>query len=281
MCGPWCMHLNMCFFYRSCLALLGTQWKFFRKLPPSVPRKSRTAAKILLQVSDSVALLHMVSIELATPKSWVYFPGDAWTGITYTSKLLLLIEVSAICSLNNSVFLLYMAMFPLTGHLIMWFLLFLQKCIGLQSWSLDSLSYACLRTRIHPFWPWTGMTVHWFVCSRIRPAILPGAWYKTCRKKCWIYLLCIHWNTLEKYFYSVFSFVFVDRMCRILMLLHTCQNTINLRICWILRRGCQARTVCLCTRSLPLLPLTSSGTTVPSPHLVKVSCSDWTLFASF
>lgn len=64
------------------------------------------------------------------------------------------------------------------------------------------------------------------------------------------------------------------------MLLHTCQTTINLRICWILRRGCQALTVCLYTHSLPLLPLTLSGTTVPSPHLVKVRCSDFTLFAS-
>lgn len=39
-------------FHRSCLALLGTQWKFFRKLPPTFSGESRTAPEILLQVSD-------------------------------------------------------------------------------------------------------------------------------------------------------------------------------------------------------------------------------------
>lgn len=47
----------MLLFHRSCLALLGTQWKFFRKLPPTFSRESRTAAEILLQVSDFAIIL--------------------------------------------------------------------------------------------------------------------------------------------------------------------------------------------------------------------------------
>lgn len=61
-------------------------------------------------------------------------------------------------------------------------------------------------------------------------------------------------------------------MCHIWMLLLTCQNTTNPRICWILRRGCQALIACLCTLSHPSPPLTLSGTTALLPHPVKVSC---------
>jgi len=43
---PCFLYLTMAavlLFHRSCLALLGTQWKFFRKLPPTFSRESRTA----------------------------------------------------------------------------------------------------------------------------------------------------------------------------------------------------------------------------------------------
>lgn len=72
----------------------------------------------------------------------------------------------------------------------------------------------------------------------------------------------------------LYFFLFGNRMCHTLMLLLTCQNTTNLRICWILRRGYQALIACRCTLSLPSPPLTLSGTTAPLPHPVKVSCPD-------
>lgn len=70
------------------------------------------------------------------------------------------------------------------------------------------------------------------------------------------------------------NFLICDRMCHTWMLLLTCQSTTNLRICWILRRGCQALIACHCTLSLPSPPQTLSGTIAPLPHPVKVSCLD-------
>ncbi len=88
-----------------------------------------------------------------------------------------------------------------------------------------------------------------------------------------LYYSISFFNGRFQYFHClILNFLLCDRMCHIWMLLLTCQNTTNPRICWILRRGCQALIAFLCTLSHPSPPLTLSGTTALLPHPVKVSC---------